>query len=314
MRRNRYTIVHVHTPIASVLGRVAARLSGVPVIIYTAHGFYFHDRMQRALRRLLVWIERFLGRLCTDFLLTVSCEDRDTAIRERIIPAERVLCLKSVGVNLGRFNGIQPSGELRSSLGLLPDDKVLCFIGRLVKEKGVLDLVEAMPRIRREVANVKLLVVGEALQSDRAGDTDSRLAAIIQESALEGAVIFAGYREDIPALLAMSDVFVLPSYREGMPVTALEAMAARKPVVATNIRGCREEVINGVTGRLVPTANPAVLGDTIAELLLDPDRAARMGEAGRKRVETEFDERRVIAEQVALYRRLLERTNRGSLE
>jgi glycosyltransferase involved in cell wall biosynthesis len=171
-----------------------------------------------------------------------------------------------------------------------------------------------MPRIRREVANAKLLVVGEALQSDRAGDTASRLAAIIQESALEGAVIFAGYREDIPALLAMSDVFVLPSYREGMPVTVLEAMAARKPVVATNIRGCREEVIDGVTGRLVPTANPAVLGDTIAELLLDPDRAARMGEAGRKRVETEFDERRVIAEQVALCRRLLERTNRGSLE
>lgn len=305
MRMQRYALVHVHTPIASVLGRLAARACDVPVVVYTAHGFYFHDRMHQVPRRALVWFDRFLCRFFTDFLLTVSCEDRDTAIQERIMPPERVLCLKSVGIDLDRFANWTGDNSLRAALDLLPEDKVVCFVGRLVEEKGILDLVEAMAAVRTAIPHAKLLVVGGALPSDRVRGIAGRLAKLIRKHALEGTVVFAGYRADIPALLSLSDVFVLPSYREGMPVTILEAMASGKPVVATSIRGCREEVVDGVTGRLVPPGDPRALANAISAILMDPEGAAKMGQAGRKRAEAEFDEKRVVAEQLALYRQLL---------
>ena len=203
MRTQRYALVHVHTPIASVLGRLAARACDVPVVVYTAHGFYFHDRMHQIPRRALVWFDRFLCRFFTDFLLTVSCEDRDTAIREGIMPPECVLCLKSVGIDLDRFANCTGDSSLRASLNLLPEDKVVCFVGRLVEEKGILDLVEAMATVRTAIPHAKLLVVGGALPSDRGRGTAGGLAKLIRKHALEGTVVFAGYRADIPALLSL---------------------------------------------------------------------------------------------------------------
>lgn len=312
MRRNSYDIVHVHTPIAAAIGRVAARLAGVRVIVHTAHGFYFHERMLRPLRRMCIWMERLLGRTCTDFLFAVSCEDEVTAVRERIARQDRVLCLRSVGINLQRFDVLSAHIVPRVELGLLPGDRVVCFIGRLVEEKGILDLVRAIPTVQEEYPDVKLLVVGETLKSDRAGATRQRLQHLLDNDRLRHAVVFAGYRDDIPSLLRLADVFVLPSYREGMPVTVLEAMAARKPVIATDIRGCREEVIDGKTGRLVPPGSPDALAEAILWVLQDPERAATLGEAGRRRVEAEFREERVLDAQLSAYHRLLAgRTGRG---
>lgn len=307
MRRNGYDIVHVHTPIAAAIGRVAARIAGVPVIVHTAHGFYFHERTPRPLRRLLIWVERLLGRTCTDFLFTVSCEDEATAIRERIARRDGVLCLKSVGINLRRFDELSVRPSQRAEFGLRPEDRVVCFIGRLVEEKGILDLARAIAAVRTECPGARLLVVGDALTSDRAGRTKQHLSRLLAKNGLDEAVVFAGYREDVPALLPLADVFVLPSYREGMPVTILEAMAARKPVVATDIRGCREEVVDGTTGLLVPPGRPDALARAIVWILSDPVRAAAVGEAGRRRVEAEFREERVLDEQLSVYHRLAAR-------
>lgn len=305
MRRNRYDVIHVHTPIASVLGRIGARLAGVPIVVYTAHGFYFHDRLARAPRRVLIWIERLLCRRFTDFLFTVSCEDRDTAIRERIMPAESMHCLGSVGVNLSRFSGPFAIDSIRREFGLEPEERVICFVGRVVKEKGILDLACAMAQVKKAVHNAKLLVVGDTLPSDRTRGTSRKLKDLLKRAGLENAVVFAGYREDIPAILSICDLLVLPSHREGMPVTVLEAMAAARPIVATNIRGCREEVVDGVTGLLVPPGDPKALADAITSILADPERAKEMGEEGQRRVEAEFRQERVIAEQVAVYNRLV---------
>ncbi len=307
MRRNSYEIVHVHTPIAAAIGRVAARLAGVRVVVYTAHGFYFHERMRRPLRRLCIWMERFLGRTCTDFLFAVSCEDEVTAVRERIVRRDYVLCLKSVGINLQRFDELSAHAASRVEWGLLPSDRVVCFVGRLVEEKGILDLVRAIGKVQEECPEVKLLVIGETLKSDRARATQRHLKRLLENHRLDHAVIFAGYRDDIPSLLQLADVFVLPSYREGMPVTILEAMAARKPVIATHIRGCREEVVDGKTGRLVPPGSPDALAEAILWVLADPERAATLGEAGRWRVEAEFREERVLDAQLGIYHRLLVR-------
>jgi len=304
MRRERFDIVHVHTPVASVLGRIAAKLARVPVIIYTAHGFYFHELMAPWKRRLIIWIESLLGKCCTDMLFTVSAEDQEMAIKEGIAHEDRAIWIGN-GVDIEAFK-VEPNPKLRAELGLSPDDKVIGFIGRLVREKGVEELFEAMGQVIKEIPETKLLVVGETLESDRDQRMTQRLQELMQRNNLGEAITFAGFREDIPELLAIMNLFVLPSHREGMPQTILEAMAAGKPVVATNIRGCREEVVDGVTGLLVPIGDSAALAEAILKILSDEDLARRMGDNGQKRAEEEFDEKIVLDRQSEVYNRLLE--------
>ncbi|MCR4404989.1 MAG: glycosyltransferase family 4 protein [Candidatus Acetothermia bacterium] len=305
MRRERFDIVHVHTPVAAVLGRVAAKLARVPIIIYTAHGFYFHELMAPWKRRLIIWVERLLGRYCTDMLFTQSGEDRGTAIKERIATEERAIWIGN-GVDTQAFT-ISPKPSLRTELGLDPEDKVIGFIGRLVGEKGVEELLEALGQVIEEIPRAKLLVVGDTLESDRDRRATERLQQLIRRNNLEDRIKFTGFREDIPGLLSIMDLFVLPSHREGMPRTILEAMAAGKPVVTTNIRGCREEVVGGVTGLLVPVKDPEALAQAIIRVLSDENLARRMGQAGRKRAVEEFDERFVLERQIKVYQRLVER-------
>jgi len=303
MRRERFDIVHVHTPVAAALGRIAARLARVPVVIYTAHGFYFHDLMPRWRRRLIIWIERWLGRCFTEMLFSQSAEDAKAAIQERIMSEDRVVYIGN-GVPLQAF-GLSPNPNLRAELGLDAEDKVVGFIGRLVWEKGVLELLEAMQQVVKEVPQAKLLVVGDTLASDRDRRVTEHIKELIDRGKVQDVIRFAGFREDIPDLLAIMDLFVLPSHREGMPRTILEAMAAGKPVVATNIRGCREEVVHGVTGLLVPVGDSDALADAILMVLSDEELASRMGEAGRKRVVAEFDEKLVLERQLKVYHQLV---------
>lgn len=304
MHREHFDIVHVHTPVAAVLGRVAAKLARVPVIIYTAHGFYFHELMAPWKRRLIIWVEKLLGKCCTDMLFTQSAEDRETAVKEGIASEERAIWIGN-GVDTKAFK-VEPDPKLRTELGLKPDDKVIGFIGRLVREKGVEELLEAMGQVIEAIPEAKLLVVGDTLESDRDRRTTERLQGLIQRNNLEDVIKFTGFREDPPELLSIMDLFVLPSYREGMPRTILEAMAAGKPVVATNIRGCREEVADGETGFLVPVGDQGRLAEAVLKLLKDERMAQEMGEKGRRRVEREFDQELVLEKQVDVYRRLVE--------
>jgi glycosyltransferase involved in cell wall biosynthesis len=308
IRRERYDFVHVHTPIAAALGRVAARVSGTrPVVLYTAHGFYFHDRMRPWLRRVLIWQERLFGRLCTDFLFTVSAEDQMTALRERIVDVGHTHCLSSLGVDLERFDLSSPQSPRRTDLGISDADPVVAYVGRLVREKGVLDLLEAIALVRERVPGIRLVVIGDTLASDRGRGVQSEIRSLIAAHGLENNVIFLGFRGDVPSLLRLCDIFTLPSHREGMPLTILEAMAAGKPVVTTNVRGCREEVVNGLTGIIVAPRDPRSLSEAILSLLVAPERAKAMGLAGRAHVEKAFDQRRVLEEEVEAYRRLAKR-------
>jgi glycosyltransferase involved in cell wall biosynthesis len=237
-------------------------------------------------------------------LFSQSAEDVQSAVREHIVPKEKVLWIGN-GVD-PRLFGLPPREDLRVELGLAPENKVVGFIGRLVREKGVEELFEVMGKVVQEMPTAKLLVVGDTLGSDRDCRVIGRLKKLINYERLQNAVLFAGFREDIAELLAVMDVFVLPSHREGMPRTVLEAMAARKPVIATDIRGCREEVVHGVTGLLVPVGDSDELAKAILKLLGNDELARRMGEAGRKRVETEFDEKLALERQSKVYDQLVE--------
>jgi lipopolysaccharide/colanic/teichoic acid biosynthesis glycosyltransferase/glycosyltransferase involved in cell wall biosynthesis len=297
MKRERFDIVHVHTPVAAALGRVAAWMAGTPVIIYTAHGFYFHDNMSAWVRRLIIWAEKFLCRT-THLVFTQSHEDAVNAVREGICSDDRVICIGN-GIDIRCFTN--QSNRTRTNLGLSPEDKVVGFVGRLVGEKGILELIEAMRPVVKTIPEAKLLIVGDRLDSDRDKKTKQVIANLLADDDLASHILFTGFIDEVPKAMAALDLFVLPSHREGMPRTIIEAMASGKPVIATNIRGCREEVVPGVTGLLVPVKDPAALAIAIISLLSDPRLARQMGDEGRRRAYEFFDERMMLDKQIRAY-------------
>jgi len=307
MRTQRFHVLHTHTTLASVLGRLAGRLAGIPLIIHTAHGFRFHEHRHPFANAVLIALERSLGRYCTDYLFTVSGEDYQTAIDRRIVRKGCLERINSVGVDVRRFSGTRRSSSLAAELGLRPGWSVVGFVGRVVREKGVLDLIAAIRLVVDERRSVQLLLVGDTLASDRDTGTAAAVRDTVRRLGLGDHVVFAGFRDDVPSLYALMDLFALPSWREGMPLTIVEAMAAALPVVATDIRGCREEVMDGVTGHLVPRQNPALLARAIIRLVKDPELARQMGRAGQRRALADMDETKIVQQQVSAYQRLVGR-------
>jgi glycosyltransferase involved in cell wall biosynthesis len=293
-RRERFDLVHVHTPVAALIGRVAARLAAVPRIVYTAHGFYFHERMSAPRRAAFQALEWFSGRF-TDLLFTQAEEDAATARRLRLSrgPVHAI----GNGADPARWHPPGADGareRLRGELGAGAGDVVIAMVGRLVAEKGYPELFAAM----REVP-ARLWVIGERLSSDHAPAIDQALAALNADRDLASRVRLLGYRADVPDLLRAADIFTLPSHREGMPRSILEAMLTGLPVVATDIRGSREEVVAGETGLLVPVGDRAALAAALRLLVADGGLRARMGAAGLARARDLHDESRVIARQIA---------------
>jgi len=300
IKKEKFDIVHVHTPIACVLGRIAAKIAGVPLIIYTAHGFYFHDGMAKWKRKILINIEKIMGNLFTDLIFTQSKEDKKTAVNEGIIAKNKIYYIGN-GVDINKFNINNTSIDWLAKKKEFDIDsraKIICFIGRVVREKGIIDLIYAFKNILSELPDTILLIIGDNGANERDLKTKDEVDFLINRFNIKEKVIFTGYRDDIRDLLAMSDVFVLPSYREGMPRSIIEAMAMQRAVVATNIRGCREEVINNKTGILVPVGKPRKLSNALLKILKDEKLASKMGQNGRARVEKEFNEEIVLEKQI----------------
>lgn len=292
--RERFDIVHVHTPVAAFAGRIAAARARVPRIVYTAHGFYFHEHMPAPRRQMHIAAEWLAGRT-THTLFTQAEEDAATARRLRLCKTGDIRAIGN-GSDPSLFAPAESSegrARTRAAIGT-PDSRVVIMVaGRLVAEKGYIELFDAMQKVDAE-----LWVVGPRLSSDHAAGIESRVAGIGDDPDMRDRVRFLGYRDDVADLLRASDVFTLPSHREGMPRSIIEAMLTGLPVVATNIRGSREEVIDGETGLLVPVRDTPALTAALQSLCGNPDLRARMGRAGRERALIEFDEQKVIDRQI----------------
>jgi len=310
LRTRRFDIVHVHTPVASLVGRLAARLAHVPLILYTAHGFYFHEHMNPGARAFHIRLERLFGRF-TDFLFTQSSEDAETAVAQAIMPASRVEVIGN-GVVIADFANAPRSlvESWRERLDLAPDSIVVGTVGRLVEEKGYREFFQAASRVAASHPSVTFLIVGDVAKGDRDPFSAAIVELLASDINLRGRVRFAGFTEDVPALIQLMDVFVLASYREGMPRSIIEAMAAGKAVVASNIRGCREEVVEGVTGFLVPVRDASALADRIEALVKDRALRDQQGAAGYLRAERLFNEARVIERLLRRVDKLLEERGR----
>jgi len=297
-REQKFDVVHVHTPVAALVGRVAAWLARVPLVVYTAHGFYFHDNMNPVKMRMHIFLERLCGRF-TDILFTQSSEDARAAVENNIMPGCRVFAIGN-GVDVSRFDPgrVRSRLSIRKEFGIPRNAYAICMIGRLVEEKGIIEFLVAASSLASRYKSVYFVLVGGRLPSDHDNSVDRNIK--YAKNSIGDRLVLPGMRGDIPDILSAMDLFVLPSWREGMPRTIIEAMMMGLPVVATDIRGSREEVVDGETGLLVPVRDSVALGKAIERFILHPKWGRELGSAGRRRALSLYDESRVIARQVEL--------------
>jgi len=285
MREERFDLVHAHMPISGFLARLAAKAEGVPHVAYTCHGFLFNQPGPLWRRGLSLGVEWLGGRM-TDTFLTVSEAEAADARRLWI---HRHAQATGNGRDPAIFHpDAAARAALRAEMGLGEADCVVIGISRLVRHKGWPELLQAMER----VPHAHLWVVGERLASDHGEDMAPHFERA--RAVLGPRLRLLGYRHDVPRWLQAADIFALPSHFEGLPMSVIEAMLTGLPVVATDIRGCREQVVEGVTGHLVPPMQVAGLGRALARLAADPALRQSMGEAGRARALDRFTEAAVL--------------------
>jgi glycosyltransferase involved in cell wall biosynthesis len=303
LKKERFQIVHVHTPKASFLGQIAARLAGVPIVIRTLHGFYFHEGTPPMTRRAMIWMERFAGQFA-DAILSQNKEDIQTAITEKICKPEKISYLGN-GIDLQQFNpakiNLSDLDQLRREFDLNPTKKVVGFVGRLVAEKGILELLQAVKIIQKKSDDIQFLFVGPIDRENKNLITPE----LAVKMGISEICKFVGFQEDMPLVYALMDVFVFPSHREGFPRSLMEASAMGLPVIATNIRGCREVVVSGENGLLVPLEDIQALSNSIMEILNNPQKASMMGKTGRKIAAERFDERKIFEKVDRAYQKLM---------
>jgi glycosyltransferase involved in cell wall biosynthesis len=276
-------MVHAHMPISGFLARLAARAAGVPIIAYTCHGFLFNQPAPWPRRAAALAMEFIAGRM-TGIFTTVSTEEARDARRLHIHP-------RPIAIGNGRDPAIfRPDPvarqRLRAVLGVPEDRVVVTAVSRLVRHKGYPELLAAMRDVEAE-----LWVVGERLPSDHGEE----LEAYFTGAELGPRLRRLGTRKDVAEILAASDIFVLPSHFEGLPMSVIEAMLTGLPVVATNIRGPREQVVDQQTGLLVPPGTVQPLAAALRRLAADAGLRARLGAAGRRRAEQLYAEADTVA-------------------
>ena len=285
-------IVHAHTPKGGLLGTVAASIARVPFRLYHMRGLPFVTAhgLQRAL---LMTTERTSCALATR-VIAVSASLREVAVEARLCRRDKITVLgggSGNGVDSGRFDpariGSAAGRSLRARLGIPEDALVVGFIGRLVRDKGVVELAAAFRELKARFANVHLLVAGPFEERDPV-PPETR-AALESDSSVH----LLGFVEDTAPLYAAMDVLALPTYREGFPNVPLEAAAMQVPVVATRIPGCVDAVADGDTGILVPPRDASALAMALAEYLGNPRLREAHGRAGRTRVLESFRRERI---------------------
>ncbi len=283
-------IVHAHTPKAGLLGMLAALLAGVPVRIYHIHGS--PAMTAGRLKKLILMYAEKISCLCACRVFCVSNSLRDFVVKEGLCSSDKisVLCNGSangvdtyVSYNHERLVEAEIS-EIRKSIGLPPDARAIGFVGRIVRDKGVAELVEAWKSIRGDFSNVHLVIAGETESHD---PVPVELMETLR-SDVRVHMIGKVDRKLMPAVYSLLSVLVLPTHREGFSNVTIEAAAMGVPVVSTAVTGVVDAVVDGVTGTLVPVRNASALADALRRYLLDEKLRLRHGQAGRKRVMRDF--------------------------
>jgi glycosyltransferase involved in cell wall biosynthesis len=298
-RDRRPHIVHTHTAKAGTVGRVAARLAGVPIVVHTFHGHVFHSYFGPRKTRLFIKIERALARF-TDRIIAISpAQYQDIVHTYRIAPSERVVTIP-LGLDLQPFCTARQaySGQFRSSLGISSDTMLVGFVGRLTGVKDPSLFIEAASRVVGQMPATRFVFVGD-------GELRPTLEQEVKALGLTRQILFAGWQTVMPVVYADLDLLVLSSLNEGTPVTVIEALAAGTPVVATAVGGVPDVIVDQKTGVLVPSGDVEALAQAVVRLLRDRECAEELARVGQQSVLDRFSFPRLVGDIESLYLALL---------
>jgi glycosyltransferase involved in cell wall biosynthesis len=299
----RPAIVHTHAAKAGLLGRVAARMAGVPVVVHTFHGHVLRGYFGRARTAFYRALEALLAR-ATDAVVAVSEAVRDDLADLGVAPHDRIRVVP-LGLELTALAGELPRGVLRRDLGVSDQAPLVGLVGRLVPIKDAPTFLEAASLIHQERPDVRFVLVGD-------GTERFLLETQVQTLGLSGIVSFAGWRRDLAAVYGDLSVVVNASRNEGTPVALIEALAAACPVVATRVGGTPDVLAGGEYGRLVPPADPRALADAILETLANSAASRDRALAGQKHVLVHHSVERLLDDMDGLYRELLAKRSQAA--
>lgn len=297
-----YNIVHTHTSKGGFVGRLAAKMAGVPIIVHTMHGFAIHEQSAAWARLVYAALERIASRWC-DRIVSVSRFHRDWALDLRMCPPTQIHAIPN-GITPDPVSASLNAAELRKKLGVGEGEFFILSPTRLAWDKGLQYLIEAAALLPRENCAYRVVIAGD-------GPARAGLEELARARGVADRVVFLGFRDDVAELLASSDVVVLPSLREGMSMSLLEAMAAGKPIIATSIGSNREVASQGEMALLVPPADPVSLAKAIEAAAQDPQRMAVLGASARSLFEARYTEDGMLKDYRHLYLGLLENTGQA---
>jgi glycosyltransferase involved in cell wall biosynthesis len=297
LNRNEYQIVHTHTSKGGIIGRLAAWLTNVPVIIHTTQGYAFRDYAQNGFQRwFFLWLEK-IATQCCDLIISANQEDRQLAIELGIAYESKIVHIPN-GIDLTEIDASPMPSDIYATLGAQSGRKIVGTMARLAPQKGIEFFLEAASEVIRVDPTVQFIVVGE-------GPQRADLEALSKQMGIN--VMFVGFRSDWIQVLRVMDVFVMPSLWEGLPMTLLGAMATSRPIVATRIKGITDACGNHKVARLVEPKDSHAIAQGIIGFLQDDSMSMTYGFAARKRVEEEYSESVINAKIWQLYASLLKK-------
>ena len=297
IRREKPDIVHTHTAKAGTLGRFAARLAGVPIVVHTFHGNIFEGYFSSLKSKLFLNIERLLASLSSK-VIAISHSQKQALLKYKICNPGRISCIP-LGLELEPFlNSEKKKGIFRKELNLDEGIPLIGIVARLVPIKGHIYFLEAAKLVSQDFPSARFIVVGD-------GELRKKLMDLVTDLGIKDKVIFCGFRKNLADIYADLDIVVLSSLNEGLPVSIIEALTAKKAVVATEVGGVRDLVEHGVTGILVPKQDSKNLAQGILYLLKNPQECLKFGENGRKKVYPAFNYTRLVSDIEELYEDLV---------
>ncbi len=293
LRRERPDIVHTHGSKAGFLGRTAARAAGVPVVVHTVHGWGHHERQHPWLRRVYVALERRAAR-DTDCLVAVAAANRDKGLADGIgIPSQYAIIHSCIDIAAFR-DVVVDAAALRLELGLPPDAPVVGTVGRLAPQKAPQDFVRMARLVHARCPDAHFVWIG-------GGPLEDALRGWLAEASLADVVHLLGYRDDVPQLLRVLDVFALTSLWEGLPRVFAQAMCAGLPIVATRVDGAPEAITHGENGFLVAPQDMDAFAAHVITLLEDPALRRTLGQRGREMADPQFNQQHMVQQIEDLY-------------
>lgn len=297
-KSNKFTLVHTHSSKAGIIGRWAARLAGVPLIIHTVHGWSFNDYQPRFLKNLFIFLERITAKFTTK-IICVSNKDIETGLRHKIAPRDKFELIK-YGIPLVDFRkSLHDKKKKRKELGIDNEDPIVGMISCLKPQKSPLDYIKASISIYNEMPDVNFLLIGD-------GVLRPQCEKLLASAPLNGRFIFTGWRRDISEILDILDVVVLTSKWEGMPISIIEALCKGRPVVITDVGGARELVKDGVTGYIVHPGLYEEVASKVLGIIRDKKAFRKMSENASLSIDDSYDLKNMIGKVDKLYQELAE--------